>query len=347
MNDLDDRLRADLAQLSTTFLDLGVSTRDVIQRGQRVRRSRITRRTVGAVSVAVVTAVLAWSTPWPLSTSLAPIVPAAPTVRAAAGAGTAYFNLTDIGLGDDFQRFEVDALPAGTGWDITTSQLDRHGVVTAQRVLHQSAAPQTITLAPRVVLELIPSRVNWCNVVTARTTQLTYVDWSHFGELGLTAMLLVFDGATPPGEPAGFIWAGPDGTIRNSLGDVLPTADIDLKSRTVTVYWDKALDQFGYQSATGDYGPVADMSRPGFGPHFIGIAGDGRGNLTQFAADLLPAGAKDVRIVLRSGEAEWAAADLAGRIAYVVAYPLALKEQPIRSIAYTDRAGRQVMLDMP
>lgn len=346
--DLQERLREDLANLTSARLDLGVDPDDLIRTGRRTLRARTVRRVAGGGSLAVAAALLALTIiPWP-GTLAAPVIPAAPAVGAGGLTDAAYFRVDGIGLGADTDRLEVDVEAAGAGWEVTTLATRSDGRLTHRLSFHQDAAPSAVQLAPKVILELLPSRVNWAEVVMKDKKQASRIDYMHVGVLDLTASLVWFDEPTQVQDIAGFIWEGPDSVVRDSLGFTMETVDVALHSHTFQVYWDQALDFLSYQSPDGQVF-FSGMAKPAeIYPRFLGELDGlpGSAGSTEVYGDVLPKGAHDLHIELASAKGEWAQAQLDSRTVYIVTFPTA-SQNPIRSISYIGADGEPVSLRMP
>ena len=349
MNDLDDRLQQEFADLTaSTPLDLGLSTDDLIQAGRRVRRARSARRTVGAAAVAVTAAVLAWSGLPSPGSAVRPVVPAAPAPSSGALTQSAYFRLTDLGLSRNLEKIRVDAEPVGSGWDVTITTSRSDGLMGFRHEFQKDAMPGAVTIAPRVVVEFLPTRADWWNVAMSESpSQLVHSDSMHVGALDLTAIVVVLDESARADDIAGFVWAEPDGVIRDSLGHQVLRTEVTVGERVVTLYWDESLDIVGYQSPNGYSGSAGFKLSRGIYPRSLGVADHGGGVTADLLGDVLPDGAHDLRIALNSGRAEWGSAELAGRIVYVVAQPSGTASRAIRSISYLGADGQPVALDMP
>ncbi len=347
--DIQERLRDDLANLTSTRLDLGIDPDDLISAGHRTRRARTVRRAAGGGSLALAAVLLAVAIgPRPGMLS-APVIPAAPALSPGMLTDAAYFSVDGMGLGEDTDRLELDVEASGTGWVVTGIGTRSDGLLTEKWTFDQDAAPSAVQLAPKVILELLPSRVDWSQVVMKdKKKRVSGSDYMHVGALDLTASLVWFGESTRLQDIAGFIWEGPDGVVRDSLGSTIKTVDVALPSRTFQVFWDQALDVLSYQSLGGQVFVSGAVPSPGSFPRFLGQLdgppGSARG--TEVYGDVLPKGAHDLNIELASAQGEWAQAELGGRTVYIVTFPSA-SQKPIRSISYRGADGEPVSLRMP
>jgi hypothetical protein len=343
--DLQERLREDLANLTSARLDLGIDADALIRTGHRTLRARTVRRAAGGGSLAVAAVLLALAiVPLPGS-SAGPVVPAAPAVSAGR-TDAAYFVVDGLGLEAGTERLELDVEAVGAGWEVTGIGTRRDGSITKEWSFHQDAAPSAVQLAPKVILEFLPTRVGWSHVVMKDERRASRSDFMHVGALDLTASLVWFDEPTSIKDIAGFIWEEPDGVIRDSLGNTMPTVDVAIGTQTFKVYWDEDLDLLSFQSPGGEVF-VDTLGRQGIYPRFLGeLHSSSGGGKTTVLGDVLPKGADGLAIELAGGTGEWAQAQLGGRTVYLVTAP-STQSYPIRSISYTQADGNPVSLRMP
>ena len=351
MNDLEDRLRDSLRDLAEP-VHARVDLDELIPDGDRLRRRRRNVWIAPGVAAAVIVGLVVAG---PVSSLLsrgsifAPVVPAAP----ASSSGlteSAFFVAYGIGLVSPTERLRVDAQPAGTGWDVVITGSRSDGRVVSTQTEHLDAAPALIQLAPQVFVELLPARPAWWTFVQ-KGQGPTRAEAAAVGTLNLTAILLAYPSPPLPEAIAGFVWGEPDGTIRDSLGNTVPTADIVLASRTFTMYWDASLDLLNFASPEGQVATMGTKQAPDPYPRYLGqfsgsAAQDGT---TIVFGDVLPEGATGLDMTLSSASAEWGQAQLAGRTAYVATgvADLSNPAKPITSLAYTDASGTRVTVRVP
>jgi hypothetical protein len=350
MNDLEDRLRDSLRDLAEP-VHARVDLDELVTDGDRLRRSRRNRWIVPGV-VAVVLALIAVSPAFSIltrGTILAPVVPAAPATSTGL-TESAFFVVYGIGLPSPTERLRVDAKAVGTGWDVVITGSRSDGRVVSQQTEHLDAAPASIQLAPQVFVELLPARPAWWTFVQ-KGKGPTRSEAATVGTLNLTAILLAYPTPALPEGIAGFIWGEPDGTIRDSLGNTVPTADIVLATQTFKMYWDASLDVLNFASPEGQVITMGTKPEPDPYPRFLGQfsgAASQEGGTVVFG-DVLPEGASGLDVTLSSPGAEWGQTQLAGRTVYVASLPLEMTgpDNPIASLAYTDASGQRVTVRVP
>jgi hypothetical protein len=348
MNDLDERLRDDLAELVETVpLDLGIELDAVIGAGRRARRSRAIRHSMGAAAVTLLGAGVAMASA-PLGPSVTPsVVPAAPVTSPAWLENPAYFDVTGLGLASstDFDRITLDVTAAATGWkvDITTSRSD--GLLLAQFATQADRGLWVSQLSPQVAVALLPARTDWWVPAMKKPQEAPrYTNSMHPGTLDLTAVLVVFDKPAEASDLAGFVWQAADGTLVDSLGDAVPSATVEAAGQQATLYLDPTLNLMGYRLSDGASASLNPDS-PGWHayPRLQFYDRSGVDQRTRWVlADVLPSGAHDLKIDL-APDAHWSTVELAGRTGYVIVSESARTTQPVRSLSYVDAAGKRVV----
>ena len=351
MNDLEERIRGSLRDLAEP-VHARVDLDELVADGDRLRRRRRNLWIAPGLVAAVIVGLIVAS---PVSSLLsrgtifAPAVPAAP----ASSTGlteSAFFVVYGIGLASPTERLRVDAEAADTGWDVVITGSRSDGLVVSQQTEHLDAAPALIQLAPQVFVELLPARPTWWTFVQ-KGKGPTRAEAAAVGTLNLTAILLAYPTPAVPETIAGFIWGEPDGTIRDSLGNTVPTADIVLATQTFKMYWDASLDVLNFASPDGQVATMGTKQEPDPYPRFLGqFSGTAsQDGTTVVFGDVLPEGATGLDITLSSASAEWGQAQLAGRTVYVATglADLSNPAKPITSIAYTDAGGKPVTVRVP
>jgi hypothetical protein len=347
MNDLDERLRDDFADLvDGNPLDLGIDVDRVLDAGRRVRRARAISTSLGGAAVAVLAAAVAWGGIAAHGITGATVVPAAPSPS---WADPAYFDVSDLGLAasTDFDKVQLAVTAASEGWDVEITTSRSNGLLLSRLVTRADLGTGTSAVwvqqvSPQVSVALLPARTRWWQVAMRESTEnLRYVDWTHPGLLDLTAAILVFDEPRQASDVAGFLWEAADGSLVNSFGDPVRTAQATVAGQRIELYWDPTLKQLGIRT---DGGPSlqthADLEKPYAYPRLQSRKELMDGRTVAVLADLLPPGAHDLRVDLAAPDDDWTAVELGGRTGYVI---VAGDNRPIGSLSYTDAAGRTVV----
>lgn len=344
-SDLQERLHDDLAGLRSSRLDLGIDTDDLIRDGHHRLRSRVAVTSLGALTTVVLAAVLGFTMVLAPGRSGAPVVPAAPAPSGALTDAAYFRGLDGMGFDKKTERLEVDVAAAGTGWDVTVIGSRSDGLLTERWSIHQQSGASALQLTPRVVLELLPTRATWSAVSLKDKTRASRYDFMHVGALDLTAALVWDDAPLKIDDIAGFIWEDPDGTIRDSLGNTMPTVEVAAGPQTFEVYFDEPLDVLGYQSPAGQViFSGQQLTKDGFPRLLGGLNGPpGMTGSSDVYGDALPVGAHDLTIRMGTGKGAWGQAEVSGRTVYVGFFPTSA-DKPIRSIEYTGADGQRVSL---
>lgn len=349
MNDLDERLREDFAQLiSGPPPELGFDTEALLGAGRRLQRSRAIRRGLGGAVVAALAIVVGWAGLTSLGTSTAPVVPAAPAPSQAWIDNPAYFDLHGLALDatTDFRKVTLAVTPAASGWDVRADLSSQDGVLLATSTFHAGAEVTVHRLSPQVVVALLPTATNWWDVAMGDPTKNpAHSDSMRPGTLDVTAILLTFDTAKQADDLAGFIWQASDGSLIDSLGNQVATSTVTLQDRTVTLYWDDPLHRLGFRLPNGLSTAIHTGARwdwPAFPRLQYSERTPADDSATWVLADMLPTGARDLNIDLVPTRSAWTTTTIAGRTAYVIVTTADTSAQPIRSLRYLDENGRTV-----
>jgi hypothetical protein len=352
MNDLEELLREDL-RAATDWLPDDVDPEEVLGVGRRVRRSRRISRTVLAGAVVVVVG-LVGSTVWrslqpapgvpsPLQTvSAVPSDPATPSDPL-----STTFDLHDQGFGKggaSLQSIRVSVEPAGaeTAVQITVAYPDKAPVERGFTIT--SGTSWHVAWDKHLMIGILPGQVDWFTLVNHSGTGVYSGTSQELAGIGASAMWTYFEESGGPGSVQGVIWRTADGTVRDSLGNSVPSATITLSNDTYLVYQDADLDYLGIDPGQdgGRYGSqipeVSDILHGGFGTR----TNDGEWIWHQAA--VLPAGAHDLELTLGKGDAEWGSAVLDDGSVAVVAELRGVSEpgNVVRSLSYTDASGERV-----
>lgn len=321
----------------------------VLRQGQRIRRNRWTRWTVAATaSVAVIALVV-----WPRNgTSPIPAVPApaqTPTiaeptpVRATAELPFEIHDPNDLA----FTRVNVEATRDGdrTSLDVvaqpvTGGQVEQHYEVTGTGFWYA-------TVSPGLELALIPGQVE------------RLITLGGFGQAVDRQALQLMDAtvvAIQPGaddhEFPGLLWLDTDGTLHNSFGDVVPSADLPYTlvepggppaARQVTVFRDAGLGAWGYLDSNSDDGVAHPLaSEPTDTMVGISATADDDYFYNDIRVGFLPEGGSDPDLTLSIANADWTSAEVGdtGRIALLAVAEKIQRGQPlVKEITFIDRDG--------
>lgn len=324
MNDLEERLRVDLidaAEPATWDVDVDA----VLSGGRRLRRSRVVRKVVAGLAVTVAVAGV-WTGLAGRPVAGVPVLPAAPLPSEVLNAGTAHFDTRDRGLpaSSTFESIEVTATRTDAArWHVTVVARPESGddqLTAFETGLRPRGGAVTTRIAPQVQVVLIPDRVDSWSPVASSYSSGYGGDFMHLGGLDLSAALVTFDSEADADDFRGAVWLGRDGVVRSSDGRTIPSSEVVLSDRELTLYWDERQSAFGLfdASLTGGFTLVKD--RPG-GPfpavqYWSPASGSTKLN-TTVVADVLPSGASDVQARLASPTGEFTTTEVGGRIAFV------------------------------
>ena len=359
MNDLEERLRADFRQ-ATAGVEDTVDVEAALLAGQRARSSRRIARTAGVAALVAVAGLVGWGAlraapvlgghPDPLgtisavpntpSTSSSPYVPTDPM--------SATFELggTINGQVPSYDSVGVTVKANGDQMDVSVS-MNKGTDKAAGTILRQysmtAGAFWSVALDKHLVLSIVPGRPTWFTQRdSANKGAVTYPE--PLTGINATAYLTGYIQSGGPDTVRGFLWRGADGAAQDSLGNVVPSADVVLKDDTYWIYRDAALDTIGVvpKKGGGAYSfnlsdlTAKNMVHGGMGNRVNG----GKWSWTQFGA--LPPGAHDIKVVLADPDGEWSSATLSDGWVAVVAHAIAKTTDVITSIGYTGADGRAV-----
>ena len=357
MNDLEERLRADFRQ-ATAGVEDTVDVEAALLAGQRARSSRRIARTAGVAALVAVAGLVGWGAlraapvlgghPDPLgtisavpntpSTSSSPYVPTDPM--------SATFELggTINGQVPSYDSVGVTVKANGDQMDVSVS-MNKGTDKAAGTILRQysmtAGAFWSVALDKHLVLSIVPGRPTWFTQRdSANKGAVTYPE--PLTGINATAYLTGYIQSGGPDTVRGFLWRGADGAAQDSLGNVVPSADVALKDDTYWIYRDAALDTIGVvpKEGGGAYSfnlsdlTAKNMVHGGMGNRVNG----GKWSWTQFGA--LPPGAHDIKVVLADPGGEWSSATLSDGWVAVAAHAIAKTTDVITSISYTGADGR-------
>lgn len=361
MNDLEERLRADLADAAADVgADLDPS--EVLAAGHRARRTRLARRGAGLAAVVAVVGVGAWSLG-----GLRPPVPGVPAPAATAAAPTsaaptpsvtvrdplvADFDVANQAYGADEARYDairIAVAQQGENIAVTASVTPASGTAETRTATFPAGETWYLPWDDHLALAVIPDRLTLFHTV-ADASKAVIGDDLPLDGIGATAVMLHFDEAGAPRSWQGFIWQRLDGQYRDSLGSEVPTATVTLTSGTYVVYKDAALDQLGLDGQRGAEGSysirLSEASEAGLLKGGMcwgtGQAEEGWG-CSQFG--LLPAGSTDISLRLVTDDGSWGTALFEdGTVAVVATVRLAKSDDltVVDSISYTKADGTVV-----
>lgn len=342
--ELEERLRVDLVEAAARDdFDLEVET--IIGSGRRITRSRNLRLAAGGVAMVVVMALLGWSGLASLrGAGTPPVVPAAPPVPAGLSQ-TAYFDVGGRGLGAEssFEQIQVTADPVGAGWAVTVLLYPASGEAEVTRFAAPGGQVSYRKVAPQVVVGVIPDRVDgWHFGTKTPLVGGAGSDSSSVGTLDLTAFVVTLDRADQADNVAGVVWRDRTGNVQDSLGTVLPTVDLTLSDRTLTVFWDEPLNVLGYadslRGSTEMVSRTEVRDRMG-GPAELFVVDESADQRSTIIGDILPAGAREVVLTPTDPAAEVIRGELDGRLVYVA---VAEGDSLGMTVSYVTADGRSV-----
>jgi hypothetical protein len=360
MNDLEDRLRADFQQ-ATAGMEDTVDVEAALLAGQRARSSRRIARTAGAAAIVAVAGLVGWGAlraapvlgghPDPMgtisavpntpSTSSSPYVPTDPM--------SATFELGGKINGEvpSYASVGVHVKAAGGQVEVEVALQKtvnkNHESLVLQHYTMTADTFWSVALDKHLVLSIVPGRPTWfTHRDSANKGAITYPE--PLTGINATAYLTGYVESGGPDTVRGFLWRGADGAAQDSLGNVVPSADVVLKDDTYWIYRDAALDTIGVvpKEGGGAYSfnlsdlTAKNMVHGGMGNRVNG----GKWSWTQFGA--LPPGAHDIKVVLADPGGEWSSATLSDGWVAVAAHAIAKTTDVITSISYTGADGRAV-----
>ena len=362
MNDLEDRLRADFQQ-ATAGVEDTVDVEAALLAGQRARSSRRIARTAGAAAIVAVAGLVGWGAlraapvlgghPDPMgtisavpntpSTSSSPYVPTDPM--------SATFELGGKinGQVPSYESVEVAVKSNGDQVDVSVSMnkgTDKAAGTILRQYTMTSGKFWYVALDKNLVLSIVPGRTNWFQTRDDATKgSVTYTE--PLTGINATAYLTGYLKSGELNLLRGFLWEGTDGVVHDSLGNVVPSAEIALSGDTYLIYRDVALDVGGVAPRQGggfafhvrDLTP-GDLLDGGLGRQ------DDDGTWTWARFGCLPPGAHDITVELAPGDGSWASAVLSDGTVAVLAvnHSKSDRAKVVTSISYRDANGKLVLL---
>lgn len=355
MNDLEERLRADFRAAAAQVEDR-TDADDALLAGQRARSSRRVARTVGVAALAAAVGLVGWGFlrvppvlggyPDPMGTiSAVPTIPsttASPYVPADPMSATFHLGGRLNGQVPTYDDVRVAVIPTGDQVEVTVSLVDDLVAVEKPFTI-ASGEPWRVALDKHLVLSIVPGRPTWFQGVESTAKgSITYPQ--PLTGINATAYLTGFLGSGGSEKLRGFLWRGIDGVAHDSLGNIVPSAEVSLATDTYWVYRDAALDVMGIvpEKEGGSYSlRLSDVKAGDLVHGGIGTRPETGGwSWTQFGT--LPPGAHDIEVELAVPGGEWTSATLPDGWVFVLARAQTDKTSVIWSISYTDAAGKRV-----
>ena len=362
MNDVEERLRTDLRAAATQVEDR-IDADDALLAGQRARSSRRIARTVGVAALAAVLGLTGWGLlrtapvlgghPDPMGT-----VVATPSVPSPSESSSSYVPTdpmqTTFELGGkingqvpSYESVQVSVKTAGDQVAVTVALTKATGKNEDTLVLRQysmSAGTSWWTaLDKHLVLSIVPGRPTWFQQ-RGDASQGAVTDQKPLTGINATVYLTGYIESGGPDTVRGFLWRGADGVAQDSLGNVVPSAEITLQDDTYWIYRDAGLDTLGLvpQRGGGAYSFRISDAQPDDLVHggMGNKANDGRWSWTQIGS--LPPGAHDISLVLADPGGDWGSATLSDGWVVVLAHATAKTTHVITSITYTGADGKVV-----
>jgi hypothetical protein len=359
MNDLEERLRADFQAVAGQVEDR-IDAEAALLAGQRARSSRRIARTVGVAALAAVVGLVGWgflraapvlgghpdpmgtisATPSVPSTSSSPYVPTDPM--------SATFELGGK-LNGQVSSYDSVGVSVKTNGDqveveVTLNKTtDKAAETTLHRYTMTAGTFWSVGLDKHLVLSIVPGRPTWFEQ-RGDAVKGSVTDQHPLVGINATAFLTGYIASGGPGTVRGSLWRGADGVTQDSLGNVVPNAEIALNDDTYWVYRDAALDTMGIvpRKDGGAYSfRISEAKADDLVHGGIGNKATGRGwSWTQLGT--LPPGSHDIKVVLAAADGDWGSATLSDGWVVIVAHATAKTTDVITSIVYTGADGRVV-----
>jgi hypothetical protein len=359
MNELEERLRTDLRAAAAQVEDR-IDTDDALLAGQRARSSRRIARTVGVGALAAAVALVGWGFlgaapvlgghPDPMgtvsattgrpSTSSSPYVPTDPMAATFEIGGRLNGQVNTYDSVGVFVKPDGDQVGVAVVLSTATKKAGRSIV---SNYTFTSGAFWQVALDKHLVLAIVPGRPSWFTAAD-NPVKGAVTDQQPLTGINATAYLIGYIEAGGPDTVRGFLWHGTDGVVQDSLGNLVPSAEVVLADDTYWVYRDTALDLMGIEPRKEGNGYSFRLSDVKAGDLVHGGIGSrpdkGEWTWTQFGT--LPPGAHDLKVVLAQPGAEWGSATLSDGWVFVVAHAVTTKTKVITSLTYTDADGKVV-----
>jgi hypothetical protein len=244
MNDLEDRLRADLTRAVEPIADT-LDTEGLLASAHRARDARRSRQAVAVVALSLVAGLVAWAgasltslngvapviatpLPAPSTTPSESVTPTRSPRDWSGHTGSISMDVSDLpglaGLGLRAVEVQSHGTPGSnvvvTGTRKNSEPISRSGVVTAK-------APFLAKLTDKVWVMVTSGKARWAE--GAAGGGLAGATVEDIDGLGVIVVM-----GEPQSKLTGLIWQGTDGKAWNDRGVRVPSAELTLDGRT---YW--------------------------------------------------------------------------------------------------------------
>jgi hypothetical protein len=213
--------------------------------------------------------------------------------------------------------------------------VERHFTVASGRVWY-------VPWDKHLTIGIVPDRADWLDIEADARTGMQYRSQPIEG-IGATAFWVYFEEAASD-SVTGIIWEGSDQVIRDSTGNVVPSARFELRDGKYVVYRDVALNRLGVKSDSPAGEIATELSDPD--PSFLvhggfGTKPEGKDWIWS-QAGVLPPGTRDVKVELAAMDGDWAVATLDDGWVALVAWVRTPADAAnvITSLSFTDAKGR-------
>lgn len=324
MNDLEERLRADL-DLATAEVDYAINPDEVLQAGRTARRSRTLGRVAAVVALAVgLFGVSAYAAP-PL---IAQIL--------------------------DHQTLEIDS---HFQWDETDSEFDglsvklqskndvvtatasgqRNGVVVTSKswTVPDANTPMRVALGSRAVVAILPGEVEQLELLQGLNGSAGQDKWMP--AFGVTVAAFQLESARTDPAALDWVWLDSSGIVRSFDGALGGTAT--LGGQNYVLYLSRATNMVG---VLGRFG--FPLSRLKDSDLLDGSVAWGGTDAVSWKLGVLPVGAHDVHLTLSKSDGDWSAVALSDGSVIVVARVPGEPKQVVTSLSYVRADGSRVKL---
>jgi hypothetical protein len=368
MNDLEDRLRAELLE-ATAGLGDDVDPDAVLAAGRGARRARNVRWAAGATAVVAVAGLVTWSVaafrppvpgtpaPAPMATASQPSTSEEPVPEESTPA-----PVDPMSVVLDVSQSSVDGAP--TYGDLTVSVVGvADDQVTVRLRMQKDSEPvdereYTFTRGElwrvdwdkHLMVGITPEQVTWLSVEHDSDRTVYGGGVQSLSGIGASAFFRLFEESGGSATIRGFIWQRLDGEVRDSLGNTVPTARVTVDGDDYLLYRDDDLDVMGYRetsNGTGMFGirlstfQEANLVHGGSG-WGDDLKPDSTWHWVQFG--FLPVGAHDVSVDLVQPKGDWGVAEFDDGSLGLLAIVTSDEEHSdvIASLSYVNAAGETV-----
>lgn len=365
MNDLEDRLRAELLE-ATAGLGIDIDPESTLAAGRGARRARTVRWAAGATAFVAVTGLLTWSVaafrppvpgtpaPAPMATAGQPSEEPSPTetTQAPSDPMSAVIELGHEGFdgASDYGHLTVTVVRE-VGEEVTVQlRMQPEGEPIDEREFTFTRGELwRVNWDKHLLIGITPEQVSWITVEDD-SDKPVYGGAQHaLSGIGATVFFRVFEEPGGADTIRGFIWQRLDGQVRDSLGNSVPTARVTVGGEAYLIYRDDDLDSLAYReiaTGSGMFGirlstyDEADLVRGGSG--WGGVDDDPTWHWVQFGS--LPAGAHDVKVELAQPTGDWATAEFDDGLVALLAIVTSDEQhsEVIASLSYVNAAGETV-----